>query len=141
MPTPNPGLLNRTSEDVTLRATPWWHFTSMRTTSLARDGLVRPRNQNLVVKVKDGGRIKTRARVLVIDLPAHGRLDLVRIGRLFVPSDFYLVLRFISPIFFSSACCVGGGEDRSPLPARPGNSATHGERRLCRPTVSSGDVA
>ena len=47
-----------------------------------------PRNQNLVVGVKTGV-YRTRVGVLVLDIPlTHGRLDLVRIGKLFVPLDF-----------------------------------------------------
>ena len=96
-----------------------------------------PRNQNLVVKVKKGGCIRTRARVPVLDPPAHGHPDLVRIGKFFAPQDLGLVSRF----GFSQASCCMDVVDRIALASLPRQLRDPRQMPTCRPTVSSGDVA
>jgi hypothetical protein len=64
---------------------------------------------------KNGGNIST--------VPTHGWLDLVRIGKFFVPPNFDLASRFVSPtniLFFSGASCTeGDGHTPRQLPIVP----------------------
>lgn len=85
-------------------------------------------------------------------IPTPGRLDLVRIGKFFVPPDFDLAARFLPPprkcfFFFQFfwMTVLGGrrGKEahRTWLSGSSENTPAFGKRRLCRPKVGSGDAA
>lgn len=83
-------------------------------------------------------------------VPTPRRLDLVRIGKFFVPPDFDLAARFLPPprkYFFSFSVfwvsVLGGRRGRhiGRVSGSSGNSSARGKCRLCRPKASSGDVA